>query len=113
MFGFSRVPPRPIHLLDLHGIHDQTIPLNSTQDGAAVSMDNFLYTPSHELFSGFIQKNECKGHATHWPTNYDGRGGLFCVELGLCLHKTIRCSWDGDHALPGDPMYSQDHELFG
>jgi poly(3-hydroxybutyrate) depolymerase len=119
--GFARIPAAPIHIMDVHGTKDRWVPLNATTAGeeiaAAISVDGWKYTPKDELFAGFKTANGCTGQETrqHWPTAQDGRGpGLYCAEIGPCNYRIVQCTWDGNHASPGDPWsYTDDRGVYG
>eukprot|EP00811_Abedinium_folium_P015312 NODE_24277_length_631_cov_3.882937.p1 GENE.NODE_24277_length_631_cov_3.882937~~NODE_24277_length_631_cov_3.882937.p1 ORF type:complete len:139 (+),score=30.26 NODE_24277_length_631_cov_3.882937:122-538(+) len=78
--GFRMVPRNSLPLIDIHGIHDTTIPANVSLSGGG-----YYYTPVHEIFNGdsdgpgWKAANGCSGDAEHWPTPWDGIFDLYCI----------------------------------
>jgi len=111
-----------IALLDIHGSADTTCPANKTaaqpvqsiNPAAAVSHNDWLYTPIDTIVAAFASAASCASTAAPGggapgsalvahPTEWDGGAlALSCLSASACAagKDVVRCAWNGAHDWP-------------
>jgi len=119
-FGHLKHPKSPVAVLDLHGLRDNTVPmnasfsinrfhnfcpvLNTTRLGCAVGDDLWYYHTKEQILPVFARSNGCTTHKHRCKTrpNFDGYDGLVCHEFLQCPEgsEVVHCNFNGGHNWP-------------
>ena len=87
--GFGEgVPPgaRPVSIMDVHGMNDNTCPANSTEP----SNDGWYYEMVPIMCDIFARADGCDPeYVEHYPTSFDHQQQMYCVQQGKCEEEAV------------------------
>jgi len=115
LLGFNELPTVPVHIIDFHGLKDETIPHtvegpNNHGEGpygTVESSEGWYYYQKPELLAGIREEMTCSPDPVPYTTHMDGVHGWSCwVWFGCTGEKeVVACTGDYGHDNPFHGRY--------
>jgi len=108
LVGFGDLPPTPMSLIDIHGINDDTIPIDMEHaegegpHASVISWDGYYYEEKKDILNKWYTGMNCDVEPSRWETDMDGVDGWSCQVWSNCDNgvEVVSCTANHGHDYP-------------